>query len=88
MQGCQHFDQEETLEQQKKTVTSPFKVEPADLEQHQSLRSNLRVAQNGRFVMNPIFPRDDTTVVKILDFRLSESLKMRSPGPFALPHYP
>ena len=37
--------------------------------------SNLTVAQNRRFVINPIYSRGDTMVVKILDFRLFESLK-------------
>ena len=40
-----------------------------------SIRSNLRVAQNGRFVINPVHPGGDTMVTKILDFRLFESLK-------------
>ena len=50
--------------------------------------SNLRVAQNGRFVMNPIYLGGGNMVAKILNFRLSESLKMRCPGPFALQNYP
>ena len=41
-------------------------------------RSNLRVAQNGRFVINPIYPGGSTMVAKILGFGLSESLKMCS----------
>ena len=52
------------------------------------MRSNLQVAQNGRFVMNPTYLGDDYMVAKVLDFRLSESLKMRSLGPIALPNYP
>ena len=52
------------------------------------IRSNLRVTQNGRFVINPVYSGGGTVVAKILDFRLSESLKMRSPGPFALRNYP
>ena len=51
------------------------------------IRSNLRVAQNGRFLINPVYPGGGTVVANILDFRLSESLKMHSPGPFALPNY-
>ena len=38
--------------------------------------------------MNPIYLGDGNMVAKGLDFRLSESLKMRSPGPSALPNYP
>ena len=34
------------------------------------LRSNLRVAQNERFVINPIHPGKGTMVAKISDFRL------------------
>ena len=52
-----------------------------------SIRSNLQVAQNGRFVINPIRPGNGTKAAKILVSRLFESLKMRSPGPFALPNY-
>ena len=40
-----------------------------------SIRSNLRVARNGRFVINPIYSGGGTMAVKILDFRLLESLK-------------
>ena len=54
----------------------------------ESIRSNLRVAQNGRFAMNTIYLVSGNMVAKGLDFRLSESLKMRSPGPFALLNYP
>ena len=49
---------------------------------------NLRVVQNGMFVINPVYFGGDAKVAKILDFRFSESLKMCSPGPFALPDYP
>ena len=38
--------------------------------------------------MNPRYLGDDNMVAKILYSRLSESLKMRSPGHFALPNYP
>ena len=40
-----------------------------------TIRSNLRVAQSGRFVINLVYSRDDTTFAKILDFRLFENLK-------------
>ena len=50
--------------------------------------SNLRVAQNGRLVINPVYPGGGTMVAQIFDFRLSESLKMHSSRPFALPNYP
>ena len=50
--------------------------------------SNLQVAQNGSFVINPIYLRGGNMVAKIFDFRLSESVKMRSPGPFSLLNYP
>ena len=52
------------------------------------IRSNRRVAQNGKFVINPEYPGGSTMVAKILDFGLSESLKIRSRGAFALPNYP
>ena len=39
------------------------------------IRSNLRVAQNGRFVIYPVYPGGSTLVAKILDFRLFENLK-------------
>ena len=37
--------------------------------------SNLRVAQNGRFVVNLAYPGGGTMLPKILDFRLFKSLK-------------
>ena len=37
--------------------------------------------------MNPIYQRGDTMFAKVLDFRPSESMKMCSLGPFALPNY-
>ena len=43
--------------------------------EQEGICSNLTVAQNRRFVINPIYSRGDTIVVKILDFRLFESLK-------------
>ena len=46
-----------------------------------------RVAQDRRFVTNPICAGGGAMVAKTLDFRLSERLKMRSPGPFAIPNY-
>ena len=49
------------------------------------IRSNLQVAQNGRFVINPIYSRGSTMVAKFLDFGLSESLKMHSLGAFCSP---
>ena len=52
------------------------------------IRSNLPVAQNGRFVICLVYPGGGTMVAKILGFELSESLKMRSPGYFALSNYP
>ena len=36
----------------------------------------------------PSYVEDGTMVAKILDFRLSESLKTRTPGPFAFPRLP
>ena len=38
------------------------------------IRSNLRAAQNGRFVISPAYPGGGTLVPKILDFRPFESL--------------
>ena len=52
-----------------------------------SIRSNLPVAENGRFVIYPAYSGGGTMVANILDFKLSESLKMRSRGSFALPSY-
>ena len=40
-----------------------------------TIRSNLQVAQNGTIVINPVYPRGGTMLVKILNFRLFESLK-------------
>ena len=51
------------------------------------IRSNLRVAQNGRFVIKLVYPGGRTTVAKIVDFGLSENLKMHPPTAFALPNY-
>ena len=39
------------------------------------IRLNLRVAQNGRFVKNPVYPGGDTMFAKFLDFSFFESLK-------------
>ena len=43
------------------------------------IRSNLRVAQNGRFVINPVYSGGGIMVAKMLDFRLSKRLKMHPP---------
>ena len=59
------------------------KLTPPDI-----ICSNLQIGQNGRFVLNPIYLGGGNMVAKVLDIRLSESLKMRSPGPFAPPNYP
>ena len=51
-----------------------------------SIRSNFRVAQNGRFIMGPVYFRSSTMMLtwrKSLDFRFSESSKMNSAEPFA-----
>ena len=40
-----------------------------------TIRSNLQVAQKGTTVINPVYPRVGTMLVKILNFRLFESLK-------------
>ena len=40
-----------------------------------SILSNLRVAQNGRFAINPVYPGGGTMVAKISDFRLFENLQ-------------
>ena len=37
--------------------------------------SNLWIAQNGRFVINPVYAAGGTVVAKTLDFRLFENLK-------------
>ena len=37
---------------------------------------------------NPVQPSDSAMFVKTLDFRLSENLKIPSPGRFALHDYP
>ena len=42
---------------------------------------------SGRFLTNQVYPGGSTMVAKILDFKLFQSLKMHSPGPFALPKY-
>ena len=39
------------------------------------IRFNLQVAQNERFIIYPAYPRGGTMVVKILDFKLFQSLK-------------
>ena len=48
------------------------------------INSNFHVAQNWRFVVNPVYYGGETIDAKIWDFRLSGSLKMQSPGPLAL----
>ena len=52
------------------------------------IHSNSQVAQNRKFVIYPVYPRGGSMVAKILDFRLSESLKICSLGLFALSNYP
>ena len=47
--------------------------------------SNLKVAQNSRFVINPVYSGGGTMVVKIFDFRLFESLKSALPRTFSSP---
>ena len=39
------------------------------------IRSNFRVVQHGRFMISPVYPRGDTMVAKILDFRLFKNLQ-------------
>ena len=39
-----------------------------------TIRSNLPIAENGRIVINPVYPGGGIMLVKILDFRLFESL--------------
>ena len=51
------------------------------------IRSNLRVAQNERFVISQVYPGSCTIVPKILDFGLSENLKIQSPRAFTLSKY-
>ena len=50
------------------------------------IRSNLKVAQNRRFVINPVYSKGGTMVVKILDFRPFETLKTAL-GTLALANY-
>ena len=52
------------------------------------IRSNLRVNKNRRFTINPVYLGGGTMVVKNLEFRLCENLKVCSPWPFALHIYP
>ena len=47
--------------------------------------SNLWVAQNRRFVINPVYPGGGTLVAKILDFRLTESQKNAFSNTFCSP---
>ena len=47
--------------------------------------SNLRIAQNERFVINPVYSRGSNMVVKILNFRLFESLKNALSRTFSSP---
>ena len=51
------------------------------------IRSNLQVAQNERFVISPVYPGSCTNVAKILDFGLSENLKIQSNRAFTLSKY-
>ena len=50
-----------------------------------SIRSNLQVALNGRFIINSVYSRDGAMVVKFLDFRLLESLKSALSRTFCSP---
>ena len=54
------------------------------------IRSNLRVAQNARFIMEPVYLGSGTMIPirgETLNFRLSESRKINSPELFALPNF-
>ena len=55
--------------------------------QRSCIHSSLRVSQTGRLLINSLYPGGGTNVAKSLDFKLSESLTMRSPWPF-VPNYP
>ena len=48
---------------------------PIKTKENGRIRSNLRVAQNGRFVLSTVYPGGGTMIAKILDFRLSENQK-------------
>ena len=48
---------------------------PIKTKENGRIRSNLRVAQNGKFVLNTVYPGGGTMIAKILDFRLSENQK-------------
>ena len=49
------------------------------------IRSNLQVAQNGRFLINPIYPGGSTMFANLLDFGLSESMKVCFPATICSP---
>ena len=65
------------------TMATVIQGEEPFIHLHRIIRSNLRVAQNGRFIMNPVygFEPSTRTIVsaegEILDFRLFESPKMQ-----------
>ena len=71
----------------KKAFRSPRSCTPAILTKSltKHIRSNLRVGQPGRFVKNSVYPGKDTMVVKILDFRLFESLTRKLSRTFCSP---
>ena len=49
------------------------------------IRSNLRLAQSGKFAINPLYPGGGTIIVKVMDFRLFESLKRALSRAFCSP---
>ena len=49
------------------------------------IRSNLQVAENGRFVVKPVYPGGGIMLPKILDFRLYEILKTALSRTFCSP---
>ena len=53
--------------------------------EQERIHSSLRVAQNRMFVINPVYSGAGTMVVKILDFRLFESLKSALSRTFCFP---
>ena len=71
----------------KKAFRSPPSCTPAILTKSltKHIRSNLRVGQPGRFVINSVYPGKGTMVVKILDFRLFEKLTRKLSRTFCSP---
>ena len=59
----------------------------SSVKDHCLIPSNLWIAKSRGFVINPVCSGVGTLFGKILNFRLSESLEMPSPGLFALPNY-